>query len=211
MARTRVKICGMTNREVALHAAAEGVDALGFIFAPKSPRYISPTGARDIISDLPPFVDRVGVFLNEPQKDVEEIASYCGLTTLQLHGSESPEDCETLPYKIIKSFQMKPDFDYSLLKEYEDRVSAFLFDTYHKDKAGGTGEIFDWSLVGSLDTDLPVILAGGLGTENVVQAIKEVRPFAVDVNSTLETEPGVKDLELISRLLANVNSLSGTI
>lgn len=211
MARTRVKICGMTNREEALHAAAEGVDALGFIFATKSPRYISPSGARDIISDLPPFVDRVGVFLNETQKDVEDIASYCGLTTLQLHGSEPPEYCEKLSYKIIKSFQVKPDFDFSLLKAYEDKVSAFLFDTYHKDKDGGTGEIFDWSLVAELDTALPVILAGGLGTENVARAIKEIRPFAVDVNSTLETDPGVKDLELISRLLANVNSLSGTI
>lgn len=207
MARTRVKICGMTNREQVLHAAAEGVDALGFIFAAKSPRYISPSEARDIIRDLPPFVDRVGVFLDEEENAVEDIASYCGLTTLQLHGTESPAYCEKLPWKIIKAFQVLPDFDFSILNPYENKVSAFLFDTFHKDKAGGTGEIFDWSLVNGLNTSLPIVLAGGLGTENIVRAIEAVRPFAVDVNSTLETAPGVKDMELISRLMANVNRM----
>ncbi|MFO7760421.1 MAG: phosphoribosylanthranilate isomerase [Desulfobia sp.] len=205
MSRTRVKICGMTNREEALHAAAEGVDALGFIYVASSPRYISPSRAREIIRNLPPFVDSVGVFLNEEEGTVEDIASYCGLTTIQLHGAEGPEYCEKLSRKIIKSFQIKPDFDFSVLKQYEGRVSAFLFDTFHKNKAGGTGEIFDWSLVNNLNTALPVILAGGLGTDNVVRAIHEVRPFAVDVNSTLETAPGVKDMELITRLMANVH------
>ncbi len=211
MIRTRVKICGMTNREEALHAAAEGADAIGFIFAARSPRYIPPAEAREIIRELPPFMDRVGVFLDEKEEDVEDIASYCGLTTLQLHGSESPEYCGIFSHKVIKAFQVHPDFDFSVLKAYEKKVSAFLFDTFHKHKAGGTGEIFDWSLVNSLGTTLPIILAGGLGTENVVRAIQEVKPYAVDVNSTLETAPGVKDMKLISRLLANVNNLCSSL
>ncbi len=203
--RTRVKICGMTDLEELKHGVQAGVDAFGFIFAPKSPRYIDPENARELIASLPPFIGAVGVFVNEEQERVEEIARYCGLTVLQLHGDESPEYCQQFPgRRVVKAIPVKPGITPDVLTPYEDAVYAFLFDTYHEKMAGGSGQTFDWSIVKELQPEKPVILAGGLGVDNVADAIKQVRPFAVDVNSAIETEPGRKDPELVTRLMAAV-------
>ncbi len=202
--RTRIKICGMTDEQEARHAVAAGVDALGFIFVQESPRYIRPEEARAIIATLPPFVDAVGVFRNDDPARVQEIVQYCGLTMLQLHGDESPEYCRQFPLRVIKAFQVRPGFSGEDLQPYERVVAGFLLDTYHKELAGGTGESFDWSVVASLQAQRPVILAGGIGPENVGQAIAAARPFAVDVNSGVEQAPGRKDPERVTRLMVAV-------
>ncbi|MCK9294601.1 MAG: phosphoribosylanthranilate isomerase [Desulfobulbaceae bacterium] len=204
--RTRIKICGMTDLAEVQHAVAAGVDALGFIFAKASPRYIDPERARVIISTLPPFVAAVGVFVNEEAELVAEIAQYCQLSVIQLHGAESPGYCRRFQTRVVKAFQVHAGLTALDLQSYEAVVSGFLLDTYDKKQAGGTGKTFDWSLVRNLQPGKPVILAGGLGPANVAQAIAEVRPFAVDVNSAIETEPGRKDPVLISRLVEAVAS-----
>lgn len=204
-ARTRVKICGMTNLNEVQHAVQAGVDALGFIFAPKSPRYIDPENARELVASLPPFIGAVGVFVNEDPERVEEIAKYCGLTVLQLHGDESPEYCRQFQgCRVVKAIPVMPGMSPDILTPYEEVVYAFLLDTYHKKLPGGSGQTFDWSLVKELQPKKPVILAGGIGIDNVAQAISAVRPFAVDVNSAIETEPGRKDPVLITKLLEAV-------
>ncbi len=202
--RTRIKICGMTDIGEVEQAVQAGVDALGFIFVEKSPRYIDPEKAREIISTLPPFVDAVGVFMDQEAEQVEEIVQYCGLTLIQLHGSESPEYCGRFSERVIKAFQVHPGMGAEVLSPYEDVVSGFLLDTYDKDQGGGTGKTFDWSIIEKLHPQQPVILAGGLGVENVARAIEQVKPFAVDVNSAIETEPGRKDPELITKLIEAV-------
>ncbi|MEN8258375.1 MAG: phosphoribosylanthranilate isomerase [Thermodesulfobacteriota bacterium] len=203
--RTRVKICGMTEPFEVRKAVEAGVDALGFIFVKESPRAIDPEVAKEIIAELPPFVDAVGVFMNQDPEVVSELVHYCGLTVIQLHGQEPPEYCEVMPGRVIKAFQVKPDMASEFLEPYNDVVRAFLLDTYHKEMAGGTGETFDWSLVEKLKPRKPLILAGGLNVDNVGAAIKQIQPFAVDVNSGIEISPGRKDPEKIKELFKEVS------
>lgn len=202
--RTRVKICGMTDPFEVEKAVAAGVDALGFIFVPQSPRAIDHERAREIIADLPPFVDAVGVFLNEDPEVVGEIVNFCGLTVVQLHGQEPPDYCQMMPCRVIKAFQARAGMGPDVLEPYAEVVGAFLLDTYHPEMAGGTGLSFDWSLVENLMPGRPLILAGGLNVDNVGAAIDQVHPFAVDVNSGIEVSPGRKDPEKIAALLQQV-------
>jgi phosphoribosylanthranilate isomerase len=204
LSRTRIKICGMTEKAEVAHAVSAGVDALGFIFVKKSPRYIDPEQAREVISIIPPFVDTVGVFMDEDPDMVNEIVQYCGLTILQLHGNESPEYCQNFYSRILKAFRVTSEMTPEALTPYHDVVSGFLLDTYHKDKGGGTGETFDWSLIDKLQLSKPFVLAGGLTVDNVGEAVGKVRPFAVDVNSGIEKEPGRKDPALILKLVGEV-------
>jgi len=148
---------------------------------------------RTITGELPPFVDRVGVFRNEEIEVVEEIMHYCRLTLVQLHGSEPPEYCRRISCKVIKSFSIRPESKSEDLAAYADVISGFLLDTYDKEMAGGTGRPFDWKLVAQVKPPGPVLLAGGLTPENVGEAIQQVKPFAVDVNSGVEYQPGRKD------------------
>lgn len=191
--RTRIKACGITSMADAEAAVAAGVDALGFIFVPGSPRNIDPEKAREIIGRLFPLVDAVGVFMDENAQVVEEIARFCDLTYVQLHGSESPTFCKGIPCRVLKSFSIGGESTESDLAPYRDVVKGVLLDTYHQGMSGGTGKTFDWRLVEKLNPPGPVILAGGLGPENVAEAIRLVRPYGVDVNSGIEREPGVKD------------------
>ena len=165
--RTRIKVCGITCQEDARIAVAAGADALGFIFVEQSPRLVEPDRVRAMTSELPPFINRVGVFQDEEIELVEEIISYCRLSQVQLHGSESPEYCRKISAQVIKSFCLRQDTDHEELAAYADAVSGFLLDTYHQDMAGGTGRVFDWTLVGQVKPPAPVILAGGLNPENV--------------------------------------------
>jgi phosphoribosylanthranilate isomerase len=174
---------------------AAGADGLGFIFVEQSPRLVEPDMVRAITGELPPFVDRVGVFQDEEIEVVEEIVNYCRLTLVQLHGSESPEYCRKISCPVIKSFSIRTDSNSEELAAYADIARGFLLDTYHKHMSGGTGITFDWKLVEQVKPPGPVILAGGLTTENVGAAIREVKPFAVDVNSGVEYLPGRKDTD----------------
>ena len=204
MNMVRVKICGITNLEDALCVADLGAWALGFIFYRKSPRNISPFKAKKIIQELPPFVTPVGVFVNQKEGAVKDIAEFCGIRTLQFHGDETPPYCQRFhrDYKVIKAFRVKERFDISGLGAY--RVSAYLFDTYQEDLFGGSGKTFNWDVIRDKKFNTPVILSGGLNTDNVAQAIEAVKPFAVDVSSGVETTPGKKSEKLVTEFLAKI-------
>lgn len=206
--RTRIKVCGMTKVKEAEGAVNAGVDALGFIFAEASPRYVNPEKVKEIVKKLPPFVDAVGVFVDEDAEVVDEIVQYCGLTVAQLHGSESPTYCADISCRVVKAFRIKPESAHSEKEPYYDPyygvVNGFLLDTYHEKIAGGTGKTFDWKLLENMRPPGPLILAGGLTPENVRQAILETMPFAVDINSGVEFEPGRKDVEKLLRLVDEV-------
>lgn len=199
--RTRIKVCGITDRADLVHAVSAGVDGLGFIFAENSPRRVEPEKARELIKSVPPFVDVVGVFVNEDPDVVTDIVRYCGLTMVQLHGQENIDYCRLMPVRILKSFAVNSDSDGSEMAVYSGVAAGYLLDTYHKSMAGGTGQTFDWNLIDGLRIPGPVFLAGGLGPENVGAAINAVRPFAVDINSGVETSPGRKDHAKITALI----------
>ncbi len=192
---TKIKICGITNKEDALWAINLKVDALGFIFA-DSPRRVKPEIVQGIIELLPPFISSVGVFANEDRKKVEEITESCGLTTLQFHGEESPSYCEGFKQKIVKAFRIKNKNILKKAAQYQDKVDAYLLDTYSPLKYGGTGKTFDWPIAKEIKKfGLPIILSGGLDPENIREAISEVEPYGVDVSSGVEEKPGKKNLE----------------
>ena len=147
---------------------------------------------------MPPFVDCVGVFVDRDREELEEIVEYCGLSHAQLHGSENPKYCERVerfasPCRVVKAFRVSGDSKASDFSPYEDVAHGYLLDTYVKGNAGGTGSTFDWGIIDTLALQRPMILAGGLSPENVVEGIQSVAPFAVDVNSGVEIEPGIKD------------------
>jgi phosphoribosylanthranilate isomerase len=199
----RVKICGITNAEDALMAVEAGADALGFIFYPKSPRYITPEEARLIKTKLPPFVATVGVFVDEDAGRVMEIAREAGLGAVQLHGHETPAYCTQMGISVIKALRVRDEGDIRTLARYE--VSAFLLDTYKEGQMGGTGEVFDWDLaLKAKQGKTPIILSGGLNPDNVAKAVEKVRPYAVDVSSGVEVKPGVKNRDKVRDFIKNV-------
>jgi phosphoribosylanthranilate isomerase len=202
--RTRIKVCGITEEADVAHAVSAGADALGFIFAGNSPRRVDPEKVKELVRSVPPFVDAVGVFVNEDPDLVNDIVKYCGLTMVQLHGNEPLDYCQLMPVRVLKSFAIRADSDPAEMVVYAGVAAGYLLDTYHQDLAGGTGQTFDWQLVKDLRIPGPVFLAGGLGPGNVGEAIRSVRPFAVDVNSGVEIEPGRKDHEKISELVRQV-------
>ncbi len=197
---TKIKICGITNMPDAQLAMELGADALGFIFYPKSPRYIKVGDAANICNALPPFVTKVGVFVDELEYEIEKALSECLLNALQFHGEEPPGFCVKFPAKSIKAIRMRDEDSLRVAAEYD--VDALLLDTYTDTERGGTGRTFDWSLaVKAKELDTPIILSGGLTTANVQEAIRKVRPYAVDVSSGVEREPGKKDPEKLRRFI----------
>jgi phosphoribosylanthranilate isomerase len=191
----KVKICGITNPEDALMAVEAGADALGFVFFPGSPRYISPERAEVIIRRLPPFVQTVGLFINEEPATVNRIADQCGLDLVQLHGEETPEYCTAVKRRIIKAFRVR---DASSLDDMADyRVAACLLDAWSSAAHGGTGTTFNWEIAARAAASQTIILAGGLTPENVAGATATVKPYAVDVSSGVESAPGKKDARLV--------------
>ena len=201
----KVKICGITNYKDAEAACRFGADALGFVFA-KSPRRITPDKAKDIIKKLPPHIVTVGVFVDENREKVLKIARDCRLDCLQLHGNESPGYCKELKkcYKIIKAVRVSDKESLKKLKGYD--VDAFLLDSYVKGKKGGTGRKFDWALAAEAKklgrrVRAPVILAGGLDPVNIEDAIRRVKPYAVDASSGLESSPGRKNHGFVKKFI----------
>jgi phosphoribosylanthranilate isomerase len=200
--KVKVKICGITKLEDASNAVELGADALGFIFAP-SPRQIAPQKASEIIRAIPPLVKTVGVFVNEAPATIREVMQHCGLDLIQLHGDESPAFCdEFMPY-AIKALRIKDESSLQLSQAYHGTIRALLLDTYSKDMVGGTGKTFDWDLAVRIKNQgIPIILSGGLTPSNIAQAINTVRPYAVDVNSGIESYPGKKDYILMKAMMA---------
>ncbi|MBE7499597.1 MAG: phosphoribosylanthranilate isomerase [Verrucomicrobiales bacterium] len=188
----RVKICGVTRLEDAQAAVAAGADALGFMFYERSARRVSVGAAAAICRQLPPFVSKVGVFVDAGIETIEETVAQCGLDVVQLHGAESPAFCGRLTRPVIKAVRVRGPETLAELEGYA--TAAWLLDAYVPGQPGGTGATFDWGLATqAVAVGRPVILAGGLTTANVAAAVRQVRPYAVDVSSGVESEPGRKD------------------
>jgi phosphoribosylanthranilate isomerase len=204
---TKIKICGITNKIDALSASELGVDMIGFVFCKKSKRYVTPAMAEDIANQIPPSIEKVGVFVDEKREDVVRIAEDVELDILQFHGSETPEYCASFApdYKVIKAFRVASRADLKNVNNYN--VDYCLFDTYRSGCIGGTGESFDWKILKDFEILKPMILSGGLNPENVGQAIQELSPFGVDVSSGVESAPGKKDRELMKKFVANVRKV----
>ena len=209
MPAVRVKVCGITNKDDAIECVKAGAHALGFIFFEKSPRYIPPERAREIILSLPPFVNKVGVFVNEDSKTIRHIKEYCLLDYIQLHGDEGIDICDLFQGRVIKAFRLKDELKFIEIEQYLPHVQGILLDTWSKTQYGGTGETFNWELAKKAKNffKVPLILAGGLSPKNIQDAIYEVRPFGVDVSSGLEKAPGVKDYDLIREFFHKINSI----
>jgi phosphoribosylanthranilate isomerase len=200
-----VKICGITCLEDAQAAVEAGADALGFVFYPPSPRYVTPEQAREIIRHLPPFVTTVGLVVDVPLDTVNDMVAHCRLDRIQLHGHESPEFCRQVKQPVIKAFRIKNADSLAQLPRYA--VSAYLLDTYVEGALpGGTGASFSWELASQAKPYGPVILAGGLTPENVVAAIVQIRPYGVDVSTGVERRPGIKDHRRVHDFIARAKA-----
>ena len=202
---TKVKICGLTEADIARDAAMAGADAIGLVFYDKSPRNVDVHRAQEIIEGLPPFVNRVGLFVNANPSFVDEVLCEVPLDTLQFHGDESVLDCTQYQMPFIKSLRVKPETNVVQVAEQFSSASAILLDSYNPSAYGGSGKVFDWSLA-CVDISLPIILAGGLNEENVSMAINQVNPYAVDTSSGVESAPGVKDIDKITAFIRNTIS-----
>jgi|SRR5436190_17797802 phosphoribosylanthranilate isomerase len=199
----KIKICGITKAADAVAAVDAGAHAVGFMFFEGSRRNISYEAARDIIRDLPPFVSKVGVFVNAARDDVKRALDQTGIDTLQFHGEETPEACRGFGVKTIKAFRVQGKDMLALMPRYD--VDAWLLDSFVTGSRGGTGVTFNWDLaVHARSLGTPIMLAGGLNPTNVKQAIEQVQPYAVDVSSGVEATPGKKDPALIAAFVENV-------
>lgn len=189
---TRVKVCGITNSEDAFCAVRLGAAALGFVFYEKSPRFVTPGEAGEIIRRLPPFITKVGVFVNAEADYLRDAKDVAGFDLYQFHGDETPEFCAAFGEDYIKAVRVKDAGSLDTVNLYD--TDAFLFDAYSPDAYGGTGESFSWDVLsGRKLRDKFVILSGGLNSDNVRNAIRAVNPYAVDVSSGVESSPGIKD------------------
>ncbi|OUM05475.1 N-(5'-phosphoribosyl)anthranilate isomerase [Pseudomonas syringae] len=205
MPAVRSKICGITRIEDALAAVEAGADAIGLVFYPKSPRAVTVLQARAIIAALPPFVTTVGLFVNASRCELNETLDAVALDMLQFHGDETPEACDGYHRPYIKALRVKAGDDIAQACRAYRNARGVLLDTYVEGVPGGTGETFDWALIPD-DLDKPVILAGGLTSANVAQAIAQVRPYAVDVSGGVEKSKGIKDRE---KILAFMSAVQG--
>jgi phosphoribosylanthranilate isomerase len=203
-----IKICGITRMEDALSACDCGVNALGFIFVPSSPRFISPEAAGKIIAALPPFVVPVGVFVNESRERIEAVISHSGIRAIQLHGEEMPAETSGYVVPVIKGFRVRESFAVNSLDAY--RVSAYLLDSYSERVHGGTGKTFDWSIAVAANHSRRIILGGGLNPQNVSEAVIGVRPYAVDVSSGVEVSSGIKDARRMKEFVQNARAAAET-
>jgi len=189
---TIVKICGITSPDDALAAAEAGADAIGLMFYEKSPRNISLKQAAEIAQQLPPYIIKVGVFVNAEEETISRAIGDCGLNILQFHGEETPEFCQLFPVMTIKAFRIQNVESLKLLPEYG--TDAWLLDAYVPHQLGGTGATFNWDLaIEAKNLGRLIFLAGGLTPSNVAEAIRKVQPYAVDVASGVESAPGKKD------------------
>ena len=196
----KVKICGMTSVDDAGVAVASGADMIGLIFYPPSPRYVTPQQARQIVASLPPSCVPVVVFVNEDVATITAIARQTGVRVVQLHGTESPAICQQLAWPVIKTFRFTSELRPEAMQAYQ--VKAFLVEGFDAASYGGSGARADWRQVASLHQYGRIILAGGLTADNVAAAIRRVQPYAVDVCSGVERQPGKKDWQQMQAFIA---------
>ncbi len=200
----KVKVCGITNFEDALLCEACGADAVGFIFYNKSKRYIKPETTREIIKSLSPFTMKVGVFVDENVENINRIASEIKLNAIQLSGNESPENSSKIILPVIKGFRIKEDFDFSIIDRYKN--TAYLLDAFSSEEFGGTGKKFTWDLIPAYLKN-KIILAGGVSVDNIENIFRKIQPAAVDLSSSLEKAPGIKDKEKVVNFFEKFNLL----
>jgi phosphoribosylanthranilate isomerase len=203
----KVKICGITSAIDALMAASAGADAIGFNFFKPSPRYVEPDRARAIRLALPPFLTTVGLFVDRTEEAVTETMQQCGLDCVQLHGKESPRMTANLRrrFATIKAIRVRGEENLKELERYE--ADAFLLDAFVSGMPGGTGQTFDWELARRAASRVRLVLAGGLTPDNVAEAVRAARPFAVDVASGVESEPGKKSRKLVTDFVRAAKSV----
>ncbi|MCF7202901.1 phosphoribosylanthranilate isomerase [Pseudomonas oligotrophica] len=202
----RSKICGITRVEDALAAAAAGADAIGLVFYAASPRAVNIAQARRIVAALPPFVTKVGLFVNASRCEIGEVLDAVSLDVLQFHGDETPEQCEGHGRPWFKALRVGESEGLAERIQRYRNGCAILLDSYVPGIPGGTGERFDWSSIPA-DLPLPLILAGGLTVDNVGQAIEQTRPYAVDVSGGVELEKGIKDPRRVQEFVARVRGM----
>lgn len=205
MARTRVKICGITRLEDAIAAAELGVDAVGLVFYPKSSRLVSPAGAAAIVAALPPFVTSVGLFLDADASEVRDVLAQVALDLLQFHGDEEPAFCASFGRPFIKAVPMRVGADVAAYAQDFKAAKALLLDSHGGGVIGGTGERFDWSKIPSRSRiGKPIILAGGLNPANIGEAVQQIQPYGVDISSGVESAKGIKDHTLMREFMRNL-------
>lgn len=205
MSVVRSKICGITRLEDARVAVAAGADAIGFVFYAKSPRAVTIEQAQAIIAQLPPFVTTVGLFVDMPREQLSQLLQQVPLDLLQFHGDETPAQCEGFARPYIKALRVQPGDDIASQVAAYTSASGVLLDTFVSGVPGGTGQAFDWSLVPQ-GLEMPIILAGGLTPDNVEAAIRQVRPYAVDVSGGVEASKGIKDSSKVQAFVHAVRS-----
>ena len=202
----KVKICGITDSENAKKIGQLNINAIGLVFYDKSPRAISIPQANKIIDSLPPFISKVGLFVNSKSSYIDQVLNSVNIDTIQFHGDESPSDCSQFQMPFIKAIRMREGTN--LLKKAEEFSSAagLLLDSFEEDSYGGTGKSFDWNLIRD-NIDLPIILAGGLNKDNVISAIEKTQPYAIDISSGVESKEGIKDLKKMKEIIDLVKNL----
>jgi phosphoribosylanthranilate isomerase len=209
--RTRIKICGITRPEDGLLVADCGGDAIGLNFYSGSPRFVSIEQAQDIVSTLPAFVSIVGLFVNAEVAAVKHILNSVPLDILQFHGDEDESYCKAFSRPYLKAIRVRPEMDIKQAIQQFPSAKGILLDAWHRDIVGGTGESFDWSLLDDEEQNSRITLAGGLDPTNVAEAIRQVRPYAVDVSSGVEIEPGLKSkdkiIQFVNEVLSEVMSV----
>ena len=201
----RVKICGVRRPEDAVLAVELGASALGFVFWPRSARAVSAAEVREITRRLPPFVSTVGVFVNQPREEVFDVAARAGVTTIQLHGDEDASQYSGTSIAVIKALPVGPGFTMAAVDGVPEDV-AVLLDAHDPVRRGGTGRTIEWTVASAAARRRPIVLSGGLTPDNVQSAIREVRPYAIDVSSGVESSPGVKDEMKLRALFAALHS-----
>ncbi|MDX1551680.1 MAG: phosphoribosylanthranilate isomerase [Marinobacter sp.] len=207
--RTRVKICGVTRKQDVIAAARAGADAIGFVFYEPSPRYVTPATARELVSAVPPFVSATGLFVNPEAEYVIEVLKQVPLDLLQFHGDETPAFCSSFGVRWIKAVRVRQSSDIENAFQDYRKASGLLVDAWDPAKYGGTGQAFNWSLIPQ-SRPMPLILAGGLASDNVSRAVAEVRPWAVDVSGGVESSKGIKDDEKITDFINEVHRVDET-
>lgn len=200
----KIKICGFTQAQNARDASLLGIDAIGLVFYDKSPRYVEIQRALEIVQALPPFINRVGLFVNADSYFIDEVLCEVPLDTLQFHGDETPQECQQYGLPFMKALRVNEQTDIPKLAQDYHQANGLLLDAYNSTTYGGTGESFDWSLA-KVELDLPIILAGGLNPETVGKAIQQVSPYAVDVSSGVESSKGIKDIQKIQQFIQQAN------
>jgi phosphoribosylanthranilate isomerase len=203
--RTRIKICGITSVDDARLAVELGADAIGLVFYPPSARYVSVEQAAECAAVVPPFVSVVALFVNESAQAINRVLEAMPVSVLQFHGDETEQFCASFNRPYIKALRVKHDVDAPAAAKGFERATGILLDSWHPDSPGGTGKVFDWQQARGR-FPCPLILAGGLNSENVASAIEQLRPSAVDVSSGVESEPGVKDPVKLQNFIAAVHA-----